>query len=170
MLESSQVEEARAILMSALNLQSACYATQITPPQSTARFYFELVLLSGVLGNLGEDVRLLQSSQFGEVISAGSSSSTMAHKKANPIAAENLCGMHVNVIAEFMKVALTLTSDLQRDLRWSSAMRSYPAVMVYGYQQLLTTERLLKSLAKEKNLSRLIAAKCLTKFVAKFPV
>lgn len=140
-------KQAEAILMNYLGLKPAEYSTQITPPQATARFYFELVLLSGVLGNLGEDIRILQSSQFGEIISAGSSSSTMAHKKANPIAAENNCGMHVNITAEFMKVALTLVSDLQRDLRWSSVMRSFSAVMVYGYQQILTTKRLLDSLA-----------------------
>jgi len=137
-------------LMLSLDLWPAQYSTQIAPPQPAARFYFELMLLSGVLGNLGEDVRILQSSQFGEIVSVGSSSSTMAHKKANPIAAENNCGMHVNIIAEFMKIALTLESDLQRDLRWSSVMRSFSSVMVYGYQQLLTTERLLRSLSIDR--------------------
>lgn len=144
---NGQEKQAEATLMNFLELKPAEYSTQITPPQDTARFYFELVLLSGVLGNLGEDVRILQSSQFGEIISAGSSSSTMAHKKANPILAEQDCGMHVNVTAEFMKVALTLVSDLQRDLRWSSVMRSFSAAMVYSYQQITTTKRLLDSLA-----------------------
>lgn len=138
---------AEKTLMDFLGLKPAGYTTQITPPQATARFYFELVLLTGVLGNLGEDVRILQSSPFGEIISASASSSTMAHKKANPIAAEQDCGMHVNAIAEFNKVMLTLISDLQRDLRWSSVMRSFTAVSVYSFQQLLTTKRLLNSLA-----------------------
>ena len=137
-------------LLSYLGMKPAEYSTQITSPQDTARFYFELVLLSGVLGNLGEDVRILQSSQFGEIISVGSSSSTMAHKKANPILAENICGMHVNITAEFTKVMLTLVSDLQRDLRWSSVMRSFSAIMVYSYQQITTTERLLNSLAVDE--------------------
>lgn len=142
-----KAKKARTIMMTALNLKSAEYTTQITPPQDAARFYFELLLLTGVQANLGEDTRILQSSQFGEIVSAGSTSSTMAHKKANPVAAENNCGMHADVIAEFMKVVLTLVSDLQRDLRWSSVMRSQSAVMVYAYQQLLTTERLLNSMA-----------------------
>lgn len=146
-LLNGQEKKAEAVLMDYLGLKPAEYSTQITPPQATARFYFELVLLSGVLGNLGEDVRLLQSSQFGEITSAGSSSSTMAHKKANPISAENICGLHVNVIAEFTKITMTLISDLQRDLRWSSVMRSFSAVMVYGYQQIITAEKLLNSLA-----------------------
>ena len=147
MLGNSTWQAQTTLLTDHLDLDSAEYTTQITPPQDTARFYFELVLLSGVQANLGEDVRLLQASQFGEIISASSSSSTMAHKKANPIAAENNCGMHVNVMSEFMKVMLTLVSDLQRDLRWSSVMRSFSACMIYGYQQLLTTERLLNSMA-----------------------
>ncbi len=149
-LLAGREKQAESILMDYLGLKPAAYGTQITPPQPTARFYFEQVLLTGVLANLGEDVRILQSSQFGEIISASSSSSTMAHKKANPIAAENNCGMHVNVIAENMKVVLTLVSDLQRDLRWSSVMRSFSSVMVYSYQQLLTTKRLLSSLAIDR--------------------
>lgn len=146
-LLNGREKEAETVLMDFLGLKPAEYSTQITPPQSAARFYFELTLLSGVLANLGEDVRILQSSQFGEIISAGSSSSTMAHKKANPILAENVCGLHVNVMAEFTKIMLTLVSDLQRDLRWSSVMRSFSAVMVYGYQQITTAKKLLDSLA-----------------------
>lgn len=150
MLGRDKAIMAQETLMKYLDLERAEYTTQISPPQNAARFYFELLLLSGVLGNLGEDVRILQSSEFGEIVSAtevNSSSSTMAHKKANPIKAENNCGMHVNVIAEVMKVALTLTSDLQRDLRWSCVMRSFSSAMVYAYQQISTTERLIKSLA-----------------------
>lgn len=137
-------------LMQMLGLPVAEVSTQITPPEGMARFYHELVLLSGTLANLGEDTRILQSSQFGEIVSASSTSSAMSHKTANPIAAENVAGMHVTVIAEFMKISMTLVSDLQRDLRWSSVMRSYSAVAVYVYQQILTAERLLKSLMVDK--------------------
>jgi len=134
------------VLMEMLGLPVAKISTQITPPEGMARFYHELVLLSGALANLGEDTRILQSSQFGEIISDSSSSSAMSHKKANPIAAENVSGMHVTVIAEFLKVSMTLVSDLQRDLRWSNVMRSYSAIAVYVFQQILTAERLLKSM------------------------
>lgn len=141
---------ASASLMELLGLPEATVTTQIGPPEEMAEFYFELVLLSGALANLGEDVRILQSSQFREVTSASSSSSTMAHKTANPIAAEQDAGMHVSVQAEFWKVMGTLVSDLQRDLRWSNVMRSFSAVMVYTFQQLLTTERLLKSFSVDQ--------------------
>lgn len=138
--------EAEKVLMEILGLPTARISTQITPPEGTARFYFELVLLSGVMANFGEDVRILQSSQFGELITASSSSSAMPHKTANPIAAENDAGMQVSVISEAMKVVLTLVSNLQRDLRWSNVMRSHSAVMVYCFQQIKTTLRILKSI------------------------
>lgn len=143
--------EGESILMRMLGLQIAEASTQIAPPESVARCYSELVLLSGSLANLGENGRILQSSQFGELISVGSTSSAMSHKAAggkagNPIAAENLAGMHESVKAEFGKVQATLVSALQRDLRWSNVMRSHSAVAVYSYQQALTVLRLLKNL------------------------
>jgi len=139
------------LFMKIVGLPKALVSTQITPPEPMSRYYFELVLLSGAMANLGEDTRILQSSMCGEIISASSSSSAMAHKTANPIAAENVAGMHESVKAEFQKVMSTLVTDIQRDLRGSSVMRSQSAVMVYVFQQLKTTERLLKSLkANEK--------------------
>ena len=143
-----------AVMMSMLGLPAAEISTQITPPEEMARFYFELVLLSGALANLGEDTRILQASQFGELVSASSTSSTMAHKRANPIAAENLCGMHEIIKAEFGKVTGTLVSDLQRDLRNSSPMRSFSAILVYGGQQVSTAGRLLKSLKVDEKRCR----------------
>jgi adenylosuccinate lyase len=137
-------------LMRMLGLKCAEVSTQIAPPETKAQVYFDMLLLSGTMANLGEDVRILQSSQFGELISPSSSSSAMPHKKANPIAAENDAGMHIDVQAEFFKIAATLVSDLQRDLRWSCVMRSFSAVAVYTYQQLLTTERILKNLKVDK--------------------
>lgn len=141
---------AEDMLMNILGLPGSEISTQITPPEGMARFYFELVLLSGALANLGEDVRILQSSQFGELMSESSSSSAMPHKKGNPIVAENVAGMHETVKAEFQRVTGTLVSDLQRDLRGSSVMRGASAIMVYVYQQLLATERILKSMTIDK--------------------
>lgn len=147
-------KDGEKILMEMLGLPVAEISTQITPPEGMARFYHELVLLSGALANLGEDTRILQSSQFGEIVSDSSSSSAMSHKKANPIAAENVAGMHMTVVAEFMKVEMTLVSNLQRDLRWSNVMRSYSAIAVYVFQQILTAERLLKSMKIDANRCR----------------
>lgn len=139
--------QAEKTILQILGLPGAPVTTQIAPPEAMARFYLELLLLSGSLANFGEDVRKLQANEYGEVMTFGSTSSTGAHKTANPIAAENACGMHANIIAEAMKVQLTLSSDFQRDLRWSSVMRSFGAVIVYLYQQLTSVERMLKTMS-----------------------
>jgi adenylosuccinate lyase len=154
----SRKEGLQANVMGRLGL-SVYPATQITPPEPMQRFYHEILLVSGALANLGEDVRLLQSSPIGELTSASSTSSAMSHKKSNPIAAEQAAGMHASVIGEFTKVMLTMVSDLERDLRWSNVMRAFPAVIVFTFQQLLAVERILKSLdvdiaACKKNFAR----------------
>lgn len=128
-----------------LSLPEATPSTQIVQPEGMERFYNEIALLSAVLANLGDDVRHLQSSAIEEVTSASSTSSTMSHKGANPIAAEQADGMHVSVRLDFMKVLETMNSTLQRDLRFSNVMRSYPEILVFTYQQLLSIERMLKS-------------------------
>ncbi len=133
-------------MLELLGLKAAPVSTQIAPPEYMSRVYYGMLLLSGALSNLGDDIRKLQAQEYGELLTFGSTSSTGAHKRNNPIAAENACGMHVNIIAEFQKVILTLSSDFQRDLRWSSVMRSQPALVVYFYQQLLSVERLLGSI------------------------
>lgn len=134
-----------------LGLHSSQISTQIVPPESGERFFHELKLVSGILAQFGEDVRHLQASSIGEVTSASSTSSTMSHKGANPVAAENIAGMYRSVIGEFTKIMLNSQSDLQRDLRDSNVMRSYAAMIVFVYQQLLTTKRLLTSFKVDKN-------------------
>ncbi len=129
-----------------LDLAPPSLSTQIVPPENMVRFYTNLTLISGALAQLGNDCRILQSSAYGELISVSSTSSTMAHKKANPIAAENLSGMHTTLLGEFWKILQNLSSDLQRDLCGSSPARDYIAVMVYLQQQILTATRLIKNL------------------------
>lgn len=135
--------EAAALKM--LELPPPRISTQITPAESVERFFHELKLISGILAQLGEDVRHLQASAIGEVTSASSTSSTMSHKGSNPIAAENMAGMYRSVLGEFVKVMLNQQSDLGRDLRDSNVMRSYGAVIVFVYQQLATASRLFKT-------------------------
>jgi adenylosuccinate lyase len=139
-------KNAEDIVLNQLALPAAEVSTQIAPPEDRARFYFELALLSGIMANLGDDVRLLQAPEFGEVWTLSSGSSAMSNKINNPIIAENIAGMHVSVLAEFQKIEHTLISNLQRDLRWSNVMRSFTAVIVYVYQQMENTLKLLNSL------------------------
>jgi adenylosuccinate lyase len=133
------------VLSQMLGMMAAPVSTQIAPPESMQQVYHALMLVSGTLGNLGEDVRLLQSSAYQELVSSSSTSSAMSHKTANPIAAEQLLGMSRTVVSEYLLVAMNMVSDLQRDLSNSSCMRRYSSILVYTYQQLLTAERMLKS-------------------------
>jgi adenylosuccinate lyase len=144
-------------MMRTLGLPAPDLATQLPLPEGMERFYHEIVLVSASLANLGEDVRHLQASAIREVKTESSTSSAMSHKDSNPIAAENLAGMHVSVRAEFMKVLETMNSDLFRDLRYSNVMRGYSAVLVFAYQQLLTAHRLFKNFKVDK-------AQCLANF------
>jgi adenylosuccinate lyase len=130
-----------------LTLPSPQRCTQVTQPEDLARFYYEITLVSAALANLGDDVRHLQMTEVGEVVSASSTSSTMSHKTSNPIAAEQVEGMHISVRCEDDKITQTLNSTLQRVLTGSNVMRSYSAVMVFTYQQFETTHRLLRTFA-----------------------
>ena len=133
-----------------LRLPPAGISTQIVKPEPMARFYSEVGLLSAALANLGDDVRHLQAAGVEEVISASSTSSTMSHKTANPVLAENIDGMHVSVSGDVGKVQDTVNSTLERDLRYSNVIRSYPSILVYTYQQLETTHKLLKTFKVNK--------------------
>lgn len=144
-LALSEGQDLEQAALNLLELPSAQINTQIVQPEGLERYFHELKLTSGTLAQLGDDVRYLQASSVGEVTSVSSTSSTMSHKGANPIAAENVAGMYRSVIGEFVKIMLNSQSDLGRDLRDSNVMRGYAAVMVFVYQQLLTTQRLLKS-------------------------
>ena len=140
--------EAKAL--SLLGLPKAQLSTQITQPEPMKRFFGEMENISAALANLGDDVRHLQASAIKEVISASSTSSTMSHKGANPIAAEQLEGMLGSVHGELFKVLGSSNSTLQRDLRNSNVMRSYNAIFVFVFQQLKTAERLFKSFEVDK--------------------
>lgn len=150
-------DEAQRILLDFLDLPSAGVSTQITPPEGITRFYHELVLLSGSMANLGDDVRKLVAPEYGEVIIGklvSSTSSAMSHKESNPIVAEQVVGIFKIVISEYMRLLLTLTSDFQRDLCGSSVMRGYSTIMVYVYQQLEGVERLLKNMSVDAKACR----------------
>jgi len=147
--------EAEALTI--LELPTQRISTQITPAEPMERFFHELKLISGTLAQLGEDVRHLQASSVGEVSSLSSTSSTMSHKGANPIAAENLAGMYRSVVGETIKVMLNQQSDLGRDLRDSNVMRGYAATIVFAYKQLQTAYRLMKSFKLDED-------KCLNNF------
>lgn len=143
-----KTDQAEKMILEKLCLQQPLFSTQIAPPETRSRVYFEMFLLSGVLAQLGEDVRILQSSQFSELTTHSSTSSTMAHKTGNPITAENIKGMHELVRSSFYNAISEpiIISDLQRDLTGSCIARTLPTEVVYFFQMILTAQKMLDSL------------------------
>lgn len=127
-----------------LGLTPARISTQILPPEPLAYYLFSCLSLSVSLGQFGRDGRHLMRTEIGELsepFEAGQvGSSTMAHKR-NPISLENLEGMVVKNVGEFMKVLLTMTSEHQRDLVGSSPARDFPTIIVNLVNQLDTLLR-----------------------------
>ncbi|MEI7498534.1 MAG: lyase family protein [Candidatus Falkowbacteria bacterium] len=140
------------MVMHELGLIAAPVSTQIAPPESVTDYYYYVTLLSGVLANLGNDVRTLQSTQYGEIDTIGSTSSTMSHKRANPTAAENPVGMYRICNGTIVTILTNLSSDLGRDLCNSGPMRMFASELVYFYQSCLSIKRMFKSM--EFNASR----------------
>src|SRR3989344_882900 len=143
-------EGLESFALSILGLPAPRLSSQIVQPECLERFYNEIMLISAVLANLGDDVRHLQASAIREVMSESSTSSTISSKDANPIFAEQADGMHVSVRLAFMAVVETLNSTLQRDLRFSNVMRSFTEIIVLTYKQLQSAERVLKTLEVNK--------------------
>ncbi len=149
-LELLGTTEGEDMVLAKLGLAKCPLSTQIVQPESLGRAYHELVNASIALGNLGDDARQLQSSAYKELESVGSKSSTMSHKRSNPVTAENMYGMHRIMVGEYNKLLINGISDFGRDISGSCVMRGYTAMIVYLYQQLLNTERWLKNLKVDK--------------------
>jgi len=136
-------------LMEILNLPKAHGSTQIPPIHHTVRFYSELLATAGPLTSLGDDLRILHMPELHEIVpSPGvtSTSSAGAAKEANPIRVEQTCGMDVLILTNVMRPWLTRTSNFQRDLRWSSVMRTYIEAIEYFCQQLYSLTKQMKVL------------------------
>lgn len=127
-----------------LGLQPATISTQILPPEYLAYYLNAAVMLTGSFGQFGRDCRQLMRSEIAEVAESfeegQAGSSTMAHKR-NPINFENLEGMYIRTMAEYVNVMATLISEHQRDLVGSSVMRDFPIIIVNLVQQLETLLR-----------------------------
>ncbi|MFH1866622.1 MAG: lyase family protein [Patescibacteria group bacterium] len=133
-------------LTKVMGLGKPSLSTQIIDARLWSRYLTEMYFVSSVLGQLGEDSRILQSSGIGEVLSISSTSSTMAHKDSNPVAAEGMVGMYRMNTAEVLKPFLNMISDLGRDLCNSRPSRDYQTLIIYLYEQLRVAERLLSQM------------------------
>ena len=130
-----------------LGLRPALISSQILPLEGAAYYLFSATMLSAAFAQLGRDCRQLmrtEIAEIGEPFEEGQvGSSTMAHKR-NPITFENLEGMGVNTVTEFIRVLMTLVSEHQRDLVGSSSMRYFPTILVnlaYQLETLLKKDR-----------------------------
>jgi adenylosuccinate lyase len=119
------------VLLAKLQIQPAPYSTQIVPPESLIRLIDELVIASGIMANLGHDMRHLQRSEIAEVRErfekGQTGSSTMAHKR-NPWNFENIISMNKQMTAQLINANLNIASEHQRDLTDSASTRFYSIV------------------------------------------
>lgn len=132
-------------VLARIGLQPAVITTQILPPEPLANYLFQCVLLGQAIAQFADDCRHLMRTEIAEVgeeFEEGQvGSSTMAGKR-NPVTFETLIATATKMLAEFLKVMLTLRSEHQRDLTGSAVARDFPTIVVDLVHQLAT---LLKS-------------------------
>jgi adenylosuccinate lyase len=118
-----------------IGLKPSEASTQIAPPEFIIRLIDEMVITSGILANIGHDMRHLARTEIAEVREkfeeGQTGSSTMAHKM-NPWNFENLVSMHKQILAQQLNANMNLSSEHQRDLTDSANSRFYvlvPAIL-----------------------------------------
>lgn len=109
-------------------------ATQIVQKEWLADVGNSIVTLMGVLADFANDMRMLYSSEIQEVTSMdaekrlGGSSADAG--KNNPINWENIAGKFAVVESGMRVLYAMITTDFQRDLRWSVQARYQPNMMI----------------------------------------
>ncbi len=145
-------------LLDKLNLQPAPYSTQIIPPENLIRIIDELKNMSGIMANIGHDMRNLQRSEIAEVRErfeeGQTGSSTMAHKR-NPWNFENVVSLHKQVLAQSLNASQNLSSEHQRDLTDSANSRFYVLPVAIVCNMLSRLDRIMSKLeVDEANMQR----------------
>jgi adenylosuccinate lyase len=127
------------LVLAKIGLEASPISTQILPPEPLANFLHQYVLFSGVLANLGRDIRHLSRTEIREVIepfgATQTGSSAMPHKR-NPITSENSEGMYILIKNLHHNVLDSLVSEHGRDLVGSSVSRAFGGIIVLFQQQL----------------------------------
>lgn len=120
-------------VLASLGLKPGLISTQILLPEPLAEFLFAVTLATQTIGQLGEDLRHLMSTEIGEVAKTkapGETGSSAMPFKTNPIEPENEAGTGKKTHHAMALVLDTMISDLQRDLRASCLMRDFPVILV----------------------------------------
>lgn len=147
-------------VLAKVGLLPAAYSTQIVPPENLIRIIDEVKTMSGILANLGNDMRNLQRTEIGEIrekFEAGQTgSSTMAHKR-NPWNFENVVSLNKQILSQALNASLNLQSDHQRDLTDSANSRFYVVAIALLSNQLSRLDKIMNKIevdekAMQKNL------------------
>jgi len=126
--------EFEKVVLSKLNLEPDYTATQIVQKERLADVGHGLTTLMHVLGDFGNDIRILYSSAISEVISRDNAErlggSSADATKNNPIDYENISGTFPIVESGMRILYAMISTDLQRDLRGSKQARYQPQIMM----------------------------------------
>lgn len=140
-------------LLEKLGLQATPYSTQVVPPENLIRIIDELKTMSGIMANLGNDMRNLQRSEIAEVREkfedGQTGSSTMAHKR-NPWNFENVVSLNKQVLAQAVNASQNLSSEHQRDLTDSANSRFYVLTIAIVCNMLSRLEKIMSKLEIDK--------------------
>jgi adenylosuccinate lyase len=155
-----RAEEFEERVLARLNLKPDRTATQIVQKECLADVGHAMTTLMYVLADFANDMRILYSSEIGEVTAGdgkqrlGGSSADAA--KNNPINWENIAGKSAVVESGMRVLYETIHSDLQRDLRGSVQGRYQPQGMIAEvYESLLRADKALTTLiVNSEDLSR----------------
>jgi adenylosuccinate lyase len=123
-------------------------STQIAPPEALIRLFFEIVIASGVMANLADDMRNLQRTEIAEVgeeVTLDQVCSSTMPQKRNPVNFENVESFWTIVAPRIMTLLMNQISEHQRDLRNSASGRTYGEIIAYAT---LATERLANTMKK----------------------
>ena len=136
-------------LLEKLDMQPAPYSTQIIPPENMIRLIDEIKTMSGIMANIGHDMRNLQRSEIAEVREkfeeGQTGSSTMAHKR-NPWNFENVVSLNKQVLAQAVNASQNLSSEHQRDLTDSANSRFYVLTVAIVCNMLSRLDRIMGKL------------------------
>ncbi len=120
-------------VLARLGLKPPIHSTQLPPAEPRVRLMGEITTTAMVLYNLADDIRLMCSTEIGEVdqksISSGGSSAM--GQKINPQDYEKASSLVREIIGKLVTVHLNQVSNFQRDLKDSAATRTYPETISY---------------------------------------
>lgn len=145
-------------VLESLGLRAEKHATQVVARDRYAEVVSALALLSAVVEQIAQEIRLLQRTEVREVAESfgrgQKGSSAMPHKR-NPMTAERLCGL-ARVMRGYAQMALEdVALWHERDLTHSSVERIViPGAFSIAHYQVVTLNRLLLHLEVDREQMR----------------